>query len=115
MIFVQPLYYNFLSHIHIIFLFSLYCFGPMKREKMKVVIKVVTNGGRTSNSHLYQLICCPFVENTPLVSSHTKRQNRPMERACNYYCYSKIIQFGIISVCDDHHILNSSVFLFAGE
>jgi hypothetical protein len=41
---------NFLSHTHIIFLFSLflflslYCFGPMRREKIKVIIKVVLNG-----------------------------------------------------------------------
>ena len=53
MIFVQPLYYNLLTTFSLILtlysyyissFFSLYCFGPMKREKMKVVIKVVPNG-----------------------------------------------------------------------
>jgi len=51
--FVQPLYYNFLTTFSLILtlysyslssFFSLYCFGPMRRGKMKVVIKVVTNG-----------------------------------------------------------------------
>jgi hypothetical protein len=53
MIFIQPLYYNFLTTFSLILtlysyslssFFSLYCFGPMRREKMKVVNKVVTNG-----------------------------------------------------------------------
>jgi len=52
MIFVQPLYYNFLTTFSLILtlysyslssFFSLYCFGPMKREKMKVVIKILSN------------------------------------------------------------------------
>jgi len=52
MIFVQPLCYNFLITFSLILtlyfyslssFFFLYCFGPMKREKMKVVNKVVTN------------------------------------------------------------------------
>jgi len=53
MIFVQSLYYNFLTTFSLILtlhsynlfsFFSLYCFGQMRREKMKVVIKVVSNG-----------------------------------------------------------------------
>jgi len=53
MIFVQPLYYNFLTTLSLILtlyfyslssFFSLYCFGPMRREQIKVVIKVVPIG-----------------------------------------------------------------------
>jgi len=44
MIFLQSLYDNFLSHTHVILLFSLHCFWPMKREKKKVVTKIVSNG-----------------------------------------------------------------------
>ena len=59
MIFVHPLYDNFLttfSHTHIIFLLSLPFFlsivlDQLRREKMKVVIIVVTNGCTYITTH----------------------------------------------------------------
>jgi hypothetical protein len=71
MIFVQPLYYNILTTFSLILTLysyflssfslslSLYCFGPMRREKMKVVIKVVPNGCTyitTRISNMFQII-----------------------------------------------------------
>ena len=50
MIFVQPLYYNFLTTFFLILtlyfyslssFFSFYCFEPMRRKKVKVIVKVV--------------------------------------------------------------------------
>jgi len=64
MIFVQPLYYNFLTTFSLILtlyscslssFFSLYCFGPMRREHIKVVIKVVPNGC-TYITTLYKIV-----------------------------------------------------------
>jgi len=64
-IFVQLFFNIFLitfSHTHIIFLFlffsfffSLYCFGPIKREKIKVIIKIVTNSLINIVTFLYKI------------------------------------------------------------